>query len=254
MIRALYPKLVVFAALAILAVLVLGAINWRAGKIAMLDPMPRPDAVASAALSPTPSSTPSSTPGGRHHGLLLFGDSRVAQWHPLPRREYKIFAAGFPGETAIRLSARLPAEISRTDPAVVMLQLGVNDGVAAAVVSRQRRQQALADSIAAFDQMAAVTAQSGAGLIILKVLPPIRPNLLRRLVYGSRLDTFVADLNAALPAIAARYGAALADPLALLIDANGEVPDRYRRDTLHLTPLAYEQLAHLFPLTLKAPG
>lgn len=232
------------AALAVLATgLLLGIrfLEWRANKIALLEPPP--PVAASAAVTPGP-----------NPALLLFGDSRVAQWQPLPARPYAIIASGFPGETAIRLSARLPSELARTRPAMVMLQLGVNDGVAAAVAGRERRHQALADSLAAFESMAAATRAAGAGLIILKVLPPVRPDLLRRLVYGRRLGRFVAELNAGLPDIAARHDALLLDPLPLLVDAHGEVADRYRRDTLHFTPAAYQQMAALFPEAIENRG
>lgn len=234
-----------FAALAVcglLGLLAIRFIDWRADKMALLVPPPQP---AITAVAGVPAAEPV---------LLLFGDSRVAQWQPLPARPYSIVPAGFPGESAIRLAAQLPDALARSRPAMVMLQLGVNDGVAAAVAGPARRRQALADSVAAFNQMATDTRAAGAGLIILKVLPPVRPDLLRRLVYGSRLENYVDDLNAALPAIAARHGATLVDPLPLLTDAGGHVPDRYRRDTLHLTPAAYASLASLFPSSLKAPG
>ena len=230
----------------LLGLLAIRFLDWRASKMALLVP---PAAISSPAVSAAAAPPAASPPV-----LLLFGDSRVAQWQPLPARPYQIAVAGFPGETAIRLAAHLPDAIARTRPAMVMLQLGVNDAVAAAVVGPARRRQALADSLAAIDRMAADTRAAGAGLIILKVLPAVRPDLLRRLVYGSRLDTYVRELNAALPAIAARHGAALVDPLPLLTDDSGHVPDRYRHDTLHLTPAAYTSLAPLFPPSLKAPG
>lgn len=214
--------------------------GWRNTKVAGLDmPPAREMAEVSPAAPPR---------------LLLFGDSRVAQWKPLPDRPYPIVAEGFPGETAIRLSGRFPATLQQHRPQVVMLQLGVNDAVAASLVGPARRERALADSLSAIDRMAAEARTAGADLVILKVLPPIRPDLLRRILYRAHVDSYVAALNAAIPAIAARHGASVADPLPLLTDANGLVPDRYRRDALHLTPEAYTALGDLLPPSIEARG
>jgi lysophospholipase L1-like esterase len=214
--------------------------GWRSAKLAGLEV---PPAVELAAVSPA-------TPPA----LLLFGDSRVAQWKPLPDRPYSIAAEGFPGETAIRLAARFPDALQQHRPQLVMLQLGVNDAVAASQVGAARREQALADSLSAIERMAADAKAAGADLVILKVIPPVRPELPRRLLYRGEVDAYVAALNAALPSIAARHGATVADPLPLLADAGGAVPDRYRRDALHLTPEAYQALGALLPPSIEARG
>lgn len=210
---------------------------WRSDRIGGLTPpLEQPVATTSPGHPPT---------------LLLFGDSRIDQWSPLPPRPYRIETAGFPGETAIRLSGRLGGELARTRPTKVLLQAGINDAVAAALVGPQRRHQALQDSLAAFERMAIDVHDSGADLIVLRIPPPIRPGLLRRVVYRHHVDSYVESLNNALPAIAARHGAKLVDPMPLLA-ADGHVPDRYRRDALHFTPDAYQALAPLLPPTIES--
>lgn len=220
------------------AVLVLG-LDWRARKVAGLTP----PAVAAA--------TPVAPAGAT---LLMFGDSRIAQWAPLPARDYDIVRAGFAGETAIRLSARFPAALAAERPAAVLLQMGVNDAVAGALVGAARREAALAASLAAIERMTRDARAGGAEVTLMQVVPPLRPDPLRRLVYRGHVDAYVAALNAALPAIAARHGARVADPMPLLSGADGAVPDAFRRDALHFTPAAYVALGALLPQTLGVPG
>lgn len=211
---------------------------WRTQKLALLEP---PLAVAIANISPA-----------RPGALLLFGDSRVAQWHPLPARPYQVMREGFPGETAIRLASRFPSVLEQHRPQTVMIQLGINDAVAASLAGPARRKRALADSLAAIEKIAADSQRAGATPIILKVLPPVRPDIARRAVYRGNVVAYVAALNAAIPEIAARHGGMAADPLPVISDADGAVPGSYRRDALHLTSHAYQALGVLLPLSLEA--
>jgi len=212
-------------------------LSWREGKIAMLDPPP----VVAQASTPIPADPP---------GMLLFGDSRIAQWQPAPDRPYPIILEGHPGQTAIRLLPRFAAVLAEDRPSAVILQLGVNDAVAASVVSAQRRERALQDSLDAFESMAALAQANGVDLTILAVIPPIRPDLKRRILFRGEVDAYLAALNAALPGIAARHGARFVNPMPLLRDAEGDVPDTFRRDSLHLTPDAYAALEPLVPAAL----
>lgn len=207
------------------------ALQWRQHKIAGLE------------IQKQPIVRPQAEPAD----VLLFGDSRIAQWRHLPERDYAIARHGYPGATAIQLAGRLPILLQETHPQLVIIGAGVNDAVAAALVSRQRRTQALADSLAALDQMVVAARQSGARVLLLKILPPVRPNLWRRTVYRGEVLAYVNALNEGLEDMAIRHDAAIADPLRLLLDDNGRMADEYRKDTLHLTAAAYDKLGVLLP-------
>lgn len=215
-------------------------VSWREAKIAKLEPPP--------ALAVSSAIIPADPPV-----LLLFGDSRIAQWKPVPERGFSIVAAGYPGATAIGLTPRFARAIAEHRPTAAMIQLGVNDAVAASVVSADRRDKALQDSLDAIEAMAALAQANGVDLMIMAVIPPVRPDLKRRILFRGEVDAYVAALNAALPGIAARHGARFIDPMPLLREGDGDVPDRFRRDSLHLTPDAYAALDQLVPATLKMP-
>lgn len=228
--------LILLLALACFVSVGAAGLHWRSGKVAGL----APPTVATAA--PGDPAEPAA--------LLLFGDSRIAQWEPLPARDYPVHRAGFSGETAIRLEARFPAAIQAHRPAMVVFQMGVNDAVAAALVGEARRKQALAASIGAMDRMTRDARASGARVLLLEVVPPVRSELVRRIIYRGEVDRYVAALNTALPGIAARHGAEVARPMVLLAGPDGQVPDRFRRDALHFTPDAYDALGALLPQSL----
>jgi lysophospholipase L1-like esterase len=211
-------------------------IRWREGKLAQLAPPPAAAPVAGTPAAPA--------------ALLLFGDSRIAQWQPRPERQYSVHVEGFPGATAIRLVPAFDAVLARHRPALVLVQLGVNDAVAASVTDPVARERAQRDTVAAIERMAQAARARGARLVIVDVIPPIRPDPLRRLLFRRHVERFVEAVNAALPAIAARHGAGLVSAMPLLTGPDGEVPERYRKDWLHLTPEAYAALDPLLPATL----
>lgn len=186
-------------------------------------------------------------PGTAVGGVLVFGDSRVAHWSPLPQRPYPITRHGHSGESAIRLVPSFTAALERHRPQLVLLQLGINDALAAAVVSPSARAAAEGDTEAAIAAMAEAAQVRGVKLVILHVIPPIRPDPLRRLVSRGVSEEYVERLNRELPGIAARHGATAIDPLPLLGPAAAEVPDAYRADSVHLTAAAYGRLNRLFP-------
>jgi lysophospholipase L1-like esterase len=212
--------------------------QWRSEKLVRLHPAPGP-------LPARPD------PGNAVGGVLLFGDSRVAQWRPLPDRPYPVTRHGHSGESAIRLAFSFEAALDRHRPELAIVQAGVNDAVAASLAGPRDRERALADSKAAFARMAAAAQARGVALVLLKPIPPIRPDPARRLLWRGHVGPYLESLSAALPAIAAAHGATVTDPLPLLGPDAASVPSAYRADALHLTPAAYERLGVLLPETLS---
>ncbi len=221
-----------------LALLIALALDWRARKVAILAPGDPPAAVTAEAGP------------ARGRTLLIWGDSRVAQWRPLPQRPYRIRAVGRPGASAVQLARLLDAELAREPADVVVIKAGVNDAVAIAMLWPAERPEARLASIAAFEAMVEASQRGGARVILMRIVPPVRPTVARRFLYRDVVVDEVARLNTALALIATRAGADLADPVALLADEGGRIPDRFRRDTLHLTAEAYRALDPLIPADL----
>lgn len=217
-------------------------LQWRAGKVAMLEP---------PAASVTLPATSATAEAG---GLLLFGDSRIAMWRPLPDRPYPMHVAGFSGWTAIRLVPEFEQALAEYRPAVVLMQLGVNDAVAASAVGGRRREQALRDSIAAIRQMVALAEAQGVGVILMRTVPPIRPDLKRRLLLRGHGQEYVARLNRSIDALGGLEHVQVVEPMAVLKGGESTVPDRFRLDSLHFTPAAYAAMNVFIPPTLEISG
>ena len=114
----------------LLAILLVGAAialaagwHWRSEKLALLQP-------AAGPLPPRPA------PGSATGGVLLFGDSRVAQWRPLPVQyaDYAIWqhdvfgSAGDPdSRIAAQLAGALSEALSRHGPSVVSVECSADE-------------------------------------------------------------------------------------------------------------------------------
>ena len=60
--------------------------------------------------------------------IVLFGDSRISQWNPLPALDNTVFIdAGIAGETTTEMRRRIQHDVLRHQPDVVIIQSGMND-------------------------------------------------------------------------------------------------------------------------------
>lgn len=67
-------------------------------------------------------------PRGAAARVLLFGDSRIAEWRPtFERQGIEIVNRGNPGETTAQALLRLERDVLSLDPEIVVIQSGIND-------------------------------------------------------------------------------------------------------------------------------
>jgi len=183
--------------------------------------------------------------------VVLFGDSRVAQWSPLPQIEgAEIVNRGIGGETTAQMRLRFDADVLKLRPDVVVIQAGINDLVAASLSTRagDRIRQDLKSNLR---QLATQSAAAGARVVLLTVIPPASPSLLRRLVWNSDIVGDVADVNTFIRSLDGHDGVTVVDAARLLAPPGGELPARYARDTLHFESAAYEALNEALAMQLR---
>lgn len=193
-----------------------------------------------------PAILPRPAPGwaGPGEGVLLIGDSRVAQWAPLPEAPGLSFAvSGIGGETASGLGARFAGSALglTPPPGRIVIAAGINDLVA---ISLSGRGEAALDQLAArLGALAEQAAGQGIPVSLMTVIRPADPGMLRRqFAWDDRIQTLVAGANRRIRALADPPRITVIDADALLAPEDGPLPARFATDALHFTPQAYEAL------------
>ena len=182
--------------------------------------------------------------------MVLFGDSRIAQWDPLPALgSVQLVNRGIGGETTEQMRFRFEADVLDLEPDWVLLQAGINDLVAASLEGPHGAETArrAADNLASF-----VTASRARGIrvALLSVIPSARRDLPRVLLWPASLNEDVEELNALLVPLSQREGVVWVDTAATLKDAAGDWHPHVNADTLHLTREGYARLNRALELAL----
>jgi len=162
--------------------------------------------------------------------ILVFGDSLSAAygiasslgWVALleerlkrERSDYKVVNASISGETSAGGRARIDALLAREHPAVVIVELGANDGLRGLPLAQMR------DNLAAIIQSAQ---KSGARVLVVGMRVP--PN------YG---DEYAERFSAAFAQLAKRYKSAL---VPFMLEGFADKPELFQADRIHPAPEA----------------
>ena len=188
-------------------------------------------------------------PAAGSPAILVFGDSLSAEyglprgsgWAALlaerlkqKRFDYSVVNTSISGETSAGGATRIAAELARVKPAVLIIELGGNDGL---------RGLSLAATRANFDTM--IKAGQAAGAKVLLCGMQLPPNYGRD--YTERFRAMYADL-------AKLHGVAL---LPFFLEGVGDKRELFQTDGIHPTPEAQPRLLdNVWPLLapLLKPG
>ena len=172
--------------------------------------------------------------------IVMFGDSRIAEWKPTPNApDFEFVWRGVPGETTEQMLHRYRADTSAIAASIVVIEAGVNDIVAGVAIGEG--QSAVERSFRNLKLMVDESLHAGAAVILVTVIPPASPPLLRRIVWSDTIYGLVSQLNEKLRTLAGPSVSVLnADRL--LCGTADRLPKHMARDTLHLVPPAYMAL------------
>jgi lysophospholipase L1-like esterase len=183
--------------------------------------------------------------------VVLFGDSRVRQWSPMPQIDgIEIVNRGIGGETTAQMRLRFDPDVLLLQPDVVVIQAGINDLLAAGLSVRagDRIRQGLKDNLR---QLATLSSGAGARVVLLTIIPPASPSLQRRLVWNRDIVEDVTDVNLFIHSLDGLDGVTVVDAAGLLAPPGGELPAEYARDTFHLESAAYAILNKAVAIHLR---
>lgn len=180
------------------------------------------------------------------HPIVLFGDSRVETWSPLPSIDRKnIINAGVTGETTTEMRRRFDNDVLRLQPEAVVIQAGINDLTAIAtrrIPDSQQLRQRMLDNLEYFvSTLTAIDTR----VILTSIIPNKNLNLLRKMFWHPTLQQSVADTNTQLQLLAEKYQATWLDINPVFVDPNDSVRSEMYRDTLHVNLPAYMQVNEL---------
>jgi lysophospholipase L1-like esterase len=183
-----------------------------------------------------------SLPAKDRKRIVLFGDSRVVQWTNFPGSGFlEVVSRGINGETTAQMRTRFDQDVLGLDPDVVVLQLGINDLTTigalpdrAAEIARQ-----CDGNIRYFVE---TLLARGIRTILLTIIPPADPGLLRLPVWSGQIAAEVEKINSYWLHAAPRPLLHVVDTRSALQDDAGRWRDGVNADTLHLTSRGYEYL------------
>ncbi len=182
-----------------------------------------------------------------HARVVLIGDSRVALWRPLPTASgWQILNRGIGSETAAQTKLRVAEDVIAVRPALAVLQAGINDLKAIGIFPKDRNRivNSCVENIRA---MVERLEENGTATLVMTIVPPGKPSLLRRVVWSDDIYDAVAEVNAAIREME-RDGVTVLD-CDLFMTEGGRIKPEYGADTLHFSRRGYEELnRHLEPL------
>jgi lysophospholipase L1-like esterase len=177
-----------------------------------------------------------------HQLIALFGDSRVANWHPMLSAEgHDIVNRGIGGETTAQMLYRFQSDVVALAPKFVIMQAGINDLVAAGLAP-DMESRVYRNTVANIATMVAQAKSSGIRVVLLTIIPPATPGLLRRLVWSERIPDLVAEANRELALLQSPPLVEVVNTQNILQSPAGAWKPDVILDTLHLAPAGYVAL------------
>lgn len=178
---------------------------------------------------------------------VMIGDSRVSRWPTdlLPMSD--LLVSGVAGETVSKMATRF-ADALASCPDTIVIASGINDLVAASLMNKREADEVVERTTRTLIALAERAAKLGSRVYLTTIIPPARPDLLRRLVWSGAVVDYVGRVNAELRAHPWQGTVLLLDFAAQLDpDHRGVLDARFRYDTLHLNRSGYVNLSNAFP-------
>jgi lysophospholipase L1-like esterase len=172
--------------------------------------------------------------------IVMFGDSRAAAWPPPDG--FTMVNRGVPGHTSAQARLRYRLHVSPLKPELVIMQVGVNDLAALAILDDDDDSEAITQATIANLREMLTLARNDGSRVILTTIFPLGPNALERLDPStSRITAAITRVNQAIHAMAAP-DVIIFDSAAILADETGYVAEPFRDDLLHINAAGYRLL------------
>ncbi len=175
--------------------------------------------------------------------IVMYGDSRIEYWLPLPALENAQFInAGVSGETTTEMRRRFKHDVLRHSPDIVVMQSGVND-LTTSVTKGMENPQKLIDIMHENTRYFIDTMQShNIQVIITSIFPSAKYNLSKKLFWEKNLSEKIDHSNRVLEKMVKDSNAQWLDFDPDFYDNNANLRADMHFDTLHIHSETYEIL------------
>jgi lysophospholipase L1-like esterase len=179
--------------------------------------------------------------------VVFYGDSRAADWPPPDAGAYAFVNRGVDAQTTAQVLGRFAHDVVPLQPAVVVIQVGINDLKAIPLLPGEK--QAIIDHCEEnIGRLVEEARDLGATVVLTTIFPAGKVPLERRLFWSDDVGAAVEEVNDYIRSLAAD-DVVLLDAYSLLADEKGVIKPEYGQDLLHVTPAGYERLnAELAPI------
>jgi lysophospholipase L1-like esterase len=180
------------------------------------------------------------SPAAGQKRVVLFGDSRIAMWRPLPNvAGCQIINRGVGSETTDQLLRRVERDVIGLHPDAVVIEMGINDlkNIGLFPASEQEIVNSCNRNT---DLMLDGLRRNGTSVIVLTIFPVGPVPLTRRSIWSDKTLDAVGEYN--------RRMKGLALPGVIVVDCDpalsigGRMNPKYALDTLHMTDAGYAAL------------
>ena len=172
--------------------------------------------------------------------IVFFGDSRIADWNPLPNLENgQLLNRGVPGETSAQAVLRLKLDVLDLKPDIAVVQTGIND-LKSIGVFPERKDEIVKSCWENLNTIAGQMIDQDVQLVILTIVPPGPVDLFRRPMWSKEIHQGVYQVNEKIKRMQ-QQGITIVDCDVSLAFGRGIKPE-YAKDTLHLNSEGYETL------------
>jgi len=183
--------------------------------------------------------------------IILFGDSRIAMWSPLPNNKtIEIIKRGRHGETSSMSLLRLDHDVIPLKPDTVIIQTGIND-LKAIGFFPHKAHKIIKNTQQNILNLVTRLKQENINIELMTILPPGEFGLFRK-IYGTKgIRKSVTEVNNYIKTLQGD-GIRVVD-MEAIYHSNGTMPSRYRKDDLHINREGYMTLNSSIEKILQQP-
>ena len=175
--------------------------------------------------------------------IILFGDSRIELWNPLPPSTlYRFVNAGIGGETTVEMRRRFERDVIRLKPDYVLIQAGVNDLTAAVTRGMSHPDKWVSDLHENIRYFVSSLESEDVEVIVSSIIPAKPLSLPRKLFWTNHLTEQINKANHTLEQMTLEEGADWLELDTLYLDGSGNTRSELFTDTLHINQRGYELL------------